>query len=116
MAEPNETTRARMEANARSWAEDSSETMELHYQQTLRDITPKIMAADQTDWEETWKVGTKWMEKRYKHKFNVDILGWAHEEVAPFHKKPPNGATATTTQSHNCGLSRCESGYPLIWP
>lgn len=76
--------------------------MEIHYRQTILAMVPQIMEADQKDWDEAWKIATKWMENRYKNKFNVDILDWARNEVAPFRKKPPTEASSTTTQPQNC--------------
>lgn len=101
VADSNATTRARMEANARSWAENSRETMEIHYRNTISNIAPAIKGADQDGWEEAWTVATKWMFNRYKEKFNVEILDWAWKEITPFRKEPPRKASATATQSHD---------------
>lgn len=86
VAEANATTQAKLVANARSWVEGSCETMECYYRNTISTVVPKIMEADQKDWEGAWRVATKRMENRYKNKFNADILDWAQKEVAPFRK------------------------------
>lgn len=101
VAEPNDTTRARMETNARSWAKNSRDTMEIHYRQTIQAMIPSIMGADHNGWDGPWKIATRWMENRYKNKFNVEILDWARRELAPFRKEPPT-EIPSTTQTQKC--------------
>lgn len=99
VAECNTTTKARMEANARSWAENSRETMEIHYRHTIVAMIPAIKGADHKDWEGAWTVATKSMNNRYKGKFTVDILDWARAEITPLCEKPIGEVPATATQS-----------------
>lgn len=111
VAEPNPTTTARVQANAKSWAEGSLETMEHHYRQTVLSIIPLIMETDHKDWDGAWEIATKWMVNRYKGKFNVEILDWARREISPFRRATPT-RTPTTTATGDSPSTHTEQPNP----
>lgn len=85
-----------MEANARSRAKGSLETMGIHYLSKIEELVPAILQANQKDWDAAWEIATKWMQKRFKAKFTTAILEWALREVTPLRKNnspeiPPPG-------------------------
>lgn len=117
VAESNKTIQAKMAANARSWADQNRDTMEIHYRQIISSMILQIIEANQQDWEEAWRVATKWMENRYKRKFNINILDWARQEVTPLRRNPPTATSTTTTQSHNSpSLENPETSVPSVTP
>lgn len=93
VAEPTPTTQARLEQNARFWAKGSLEAMEVHYLRTIEELTPRILQANQDDWEAAWETATNWMRKRFKTRFTTTILAWALREVSTLKKGTVPGAT-----------------------